>query len=208
MTQGTEGLAAGAPLKIALFGGTFDPIHHGHLILARDCIELLGLDRIVFIPNTISPHKEATVSAPGLARLEMIQAAIQGEPGFYVDDLELRRGGPSFAIETVEEYQRRHPGAKLFYLVGEDNIAKLHTWRRYPELREAVQFVAMRRPADPRAPSGPPRSHDFPVVGRSIEISATEIRKRIAKGASVRYLIPAEALEVIERENLYKETTY
>ena len=132
-------------MKIALFGGTFDPIHHGHLILARDCVEQLQLDRIVFIPNTISPHKESRVSAPSSLRWEMLQAAVAGEPGFAADDLELRRTGPSYAIDTVEEYARRYPGAELFYLVGEDNLLLLHTWRRYEELRQRVQFVAMSR---------------------------------------------------------------
>lgn len=195
-------------MRIALFGGTFNPIHHGHLILARDCVEQLQLDQIVFVPNTISPHKEAAVSAPPPLRLEMIQAAIAGEPGFKVDDLELRRGGPSYAIDTVEEYQRRHPGAELFYLVGEDNIALLPTWRRYEELKRLVQFVAMSRVGTRSDPSLTAPAHEFQIVGRNIEISATEIRMRVAKAASVRYLVPDEVLEVIGRENLYKEMTY
>ena len=188
-------------MRLGLFGGTFDPIHHGHLILARDCVEQLQLDRLIFIPNTISPHKEARISAPGSIRLEMLRAAIEGEPYFSVDDQELLRGGPSYAIETVEEYQRRHPGAELFYFIGEDNLAKLHTWRRYEDLKERVQFVAMSR-------TGNSPQHPFPVIGRNVEISATEIRMRIAKGAPVRYLVPKEVLEVIERENLYKEKSY
>jgi len=118
-----------------------------------------------------------------------------------VDDLELRRGGPSYAIDTVEVYQQANPGADLFYLVGEDNLALLHTWRRYEELKQRVQFVAMRRRGD-AAP------HSFPTICRHIEISATEVRMRVAKGASVRYLVPDGVLEVIERENLYKEKTY
>lgn len=188
-------------MRIGLFGGTFDPVHHGHLILARDCVEQLQLDRLVFVPNTLSPHKEARLSAPGPLRLEMLQAAVKGEPKLEVDDLELRRGGPSYAIETVEEYERRAPGAEFFYLVGEDNIALLHTWRRYEELKQRVKFVAMSR-------GGHPANHPFPVVRRNIEISATEVRMRIAKGESVRYLVPDEVLEVIGRENLYKDMTY
>jgi nicotinate-nucleotide adenylyltransferase len=191
-------------MKVGLFGGTFDPVHHGHLILARDCVELLELDRLVFIPNTLSPHKEARLSAPGSLRLEMLRAAIQGEQRFEVDDLELRRGGPSYAIETVEEYHRRNPGAELYYLVGEDNLPLLNTWRRYEDLMRRVKFVTLSR----RDRGDNPADHPFPVVRRNIEISATEIRMRIAKGESVRYLVPDEVLEVIGRENLYKEMTY
>ena len=99
-------------MKIALFGGTFDPIHHGHLILAREAVEQLQLDRLIFIPNTISPHKLARITASAELRLEMIRAAIEGESRFAVDDLELRRGGPSYAIETVEEMRSRYPEAK------------------------------------------------------------------------------------------------
>ena len=188
-------------MRIGLFGGTFDPVHHGHLLLARDCVEKIQLDRLVFIPNTISPHKESLTSAPGPLRLEMLQGAVAGEPHLEVDDLELRRGGPSYAIETVEEYERRFPEAELFYLIGEDNIAKLPTWRRYAELMQRVKFVALSR-------RGEVGGHPFPLVQRDVEISATEVRMRVAKGASVRYLVPKEVLEVIERENLYKEKTY
>ena len=186
-------------MKIALFGGTFDPVHHGHLILAREAVEQLRLDRLIFIPNTLSPHKQALAAAPAELRLEMVRAAISGEPQFETDDLELRRGGASYAVDTVEEMRRQHPDASLVYLIGEDNVAELHTWRRSAELQALAQFVVLSR-------TGHPRRHSFPVVERDIDISSTEIRKRVAKGASIRYLVPEKVLEIIERHNLYKET--
>ena len=185
-------------MKIGLFGGTFDPVHHGHLILARAAVEQLHLDRLIFIPNTISPHKQARLSAPARLRLEMVRAAIAGEVSFDADDLELGREGPSYAIDTVLEMRRRHPEASLYYLIGEDNAAELHTWRRSGDLQALAQFVVLSR-------TGHGRSHSFPVVERDIDISSTEIRKRVAKGASIRYLVPEKVLEIIGRNNLYKD---
>ncbi|MEI8342289.1 MAG: nicotinate-nucleotide adenylyltransferase [Verrucomicrobiota bacterium] len=186
-------------MKIALFGGTFDPVHHGHLILAREAVEQLQLDRVIFIPNTISPHKQARLTAPPELRMEMVRAAIAGEAEFDSDDLELRRGGQSYAIDTVEEMRRRYPDANLVYLIGEDNAAELHTWRRFEELQRLVQFVVLSR-------TGHERQHPFPVVERDVDISSTEIRKRVAKRASIRYLVPEKVLSIIEKHNLYKET--
>ena len=186
-------------MKIGLFGGTFDPVHNGHLILARETIEQLQLDRLILIPNAISPHKQTRVAAPGELRLEMLRRAVAGEPKLEVDDLELRRTGPSYAIDTVEEMLLRYPGAHLHYLIGEDNVAELHTWRRANELQRLVQFVVLSRRVHSVV-------HLFPVVERDVEISATEIRKRVAKGASIRYLVPENVLETIETHHLYRET--
>lgn len=185
-------------MKIALFGGTFDPVHHGHLILAREAVERLQIDRLIFIPNTLSPHKQARVTASGELRMEMVRAAIRGEAKFEADDLELKRGGPSYAIDTVEEMLRQNPDAGLFYLIGEDNVAELHTWRRVQDLQRLAQFVVMSR-------TGHGRNHSFPVVERDIDISATEIRKRVAKNESIRYLVPEKVIAIIEQHNLYKE---
>jgi len=185
-------------MKIALFGGTFDPIHHGHLILAREAVEQLKLDRLIFIPNTISPHKMERDTAPAELRLEIVRAAINGEPRFDVDDLELRRGGPSYAIETVEAMRCRYPDATFIYLIGEDNVAQLQTWRRFEELQQLVQFVVLSR-------IGSLKTCCFPIVERAINISSTDLRMRIAKGASIRYLVPENVSAIIEQHQLYKD---
>jgi nicotinate-nucleotide adenylyltransferase len=189
-------------LRIGLYGGTFDPIHHGHLILARDAIEQLGLDRVVFLPAAISPHKLARAPAPAELRRAMVAAAIAGEPRFVLDDSELHRTGPSFTIDSVESIRARTPEARLFYLIGADNLRELHMWRRIEELRQLVQFVIFGRDLGRDHPEA---AHDFPTLPRRIDISATEIRERVARGVSVRYLVPEAVLSLIISHQLYQE---
>ena len=189
-----------APLRLGLYGGTFDPIHHGHLILARDAIEKLGLDRIIFLPAAISPHKLARAPAPAELRRAMVAAAIAGEPRFGLDDSELRRTGPSFTIDSVEQFHARHPEAHLYYLIGADNARELHTWRRIDDLLRLVQFVVFGRGIEDSE-----TARDFPILSRRIDISATEIRQRVACGVSIRYLVPEPVRLLIASHHLYQE---
>jgi nicotinate-nucleotide adenylyltransferase len=184
-------------MRTALYGGSFDPIHHGHLILAREAMEQLALDRVIFIPAAQSPHKLARIPAPPQVRLTMVRAAIAGEARFECDDSETRREGPSFTVDTVETWKKKAPSDKLFCLIGEDNVRELPTWRRYGELCGMVQFVVFGRDA-----SAPP--HDFPSVQRRVDISATEVRKRVAQRRSIRYLVPDAVREIIESHRLYQ----
>lgn len=185
-------------MRIGFYGGTFDPIHHGHLILARDAMEHLELHRLIFIPNALSPHKQTAAPAPAAARGEMIAAAIAGEPGFAWDDLELRRPGPSYTIDTMIEMRSRHPDADLFHLIGEDNLPELHTWQRIGELERIVQFVILQR-----GPGAAPHPY-LTLRHRRLDISATEIRARVARGEPVRYLVPDKVLTLIEKHHLYQ----
>lgn len=188
----------GAVAKIGIYGGTFDPIHHAHLILAREALEKLQLDRVIFVPAAISPHKLNAAPTEAGPRVEMIDAAIAGESCFTVDQLELRRPAPSYTIDTVEELRRRSPDDEFFLLIGSDNLPNLDTWQRAAELRQLVRFVVLHRGARP--------VHcDFPVVARQIDISATEIRNRVASGRSIRYLVPQAVEEIIRRRALYQE---
>lgn len=194
-------------MKIGIYGGTFDPLHNGHLILARDAVESLGLDKLIFVPNRISPFKEGTKPAPAEVRLQMIHVAIAHEPCLAVDDLELHRPPPSYAIDTVRAIESRFPGAELYYLIGEDNLGDLDGWRESEVLRAAVRFVVFKRPGsfvenNPRRPETPL------LLPRQIEISSTEIRSRVAKGLSIRYLVPDSVLELIEHHQLYKESSH
>jgi nicotinate-nucleotide adenylyltransferase len=183
--------------KIGIYGGTFDPIHHGHLILAREAREALDLEKLIFVPARIAPHKRAAFASAEL-RLSMLQAAVEGEGGFEVDDCELRRAPPSFTIDTIEEIQRREPDSEIYYLIGEDNLPGLANWRGFDRLQQMVRFVVLDR-------AGAQPTDDYPVIARKIDISATEIRKRVASGRSIRYLVPARVEEVIRRNNLYRE---
>jgi nicotinate-nucleotide adenylyltransferase len=184
--------------KIAIYGGTFDPIHHGHLIIAREALETLGLEEVIFVPAQISPLKKSAPVANGEIRLLMIRAAIENEPGFAVDDCELRRPPPSYTIDTVKEIHRRKRDAKIDCLIGEDNVDDLIKWHRFAELEKMVRFVVLDR-------TGQQPSHLYQVIHRKIDISATEIRKRVASGRPIRYFVPPAVEEIIYREKLYLE---
>jgi nicotinate-nucleotide adenylyltransferase len=184
--------------KIAIYGGTFDPVHHAHLILARDALELLGFDEVIFIPAAVSPLKKAAPVASGELRLAMLRAAIKDEPKFAADDCELCRPSPSYTIDTVERIRRLHGVTSIYCLIGEDNVDTLTNWHRFAELEKMVQFVVLDR-------RGQPASHCYRVIDRKIDISATEIRTRVASGRSIRYLVPSTVEEIIRREKLYLE---
>ena len=185
--------------KIGIFGGTFDPVHNGHLILARDAVEQLQLDELLFIPAAISPHKLGRSPAAAAVRVEMIRAAIEGEPRLCLDTLELDRPAPSYAVETIEALRSREPAWQFVYLIGEDNVARLSTWHRFDDLSKMVQFAVLDR-------TGLKTEHPFPIVRRHIDISGTDIRNRVARGQSIRYLVPPAVEEVIRRRQLYRES--
>ncbi len=190
------------PSRVGLYGGTFDPIHHGHLILARDAVEQLGLDRIVFLPAAISPHKLASNPTPASVRRDLVGAALKDEPGFILDDREIYRAGPSYTVETVEALKTELPGARFVYLIGEDHLPKLATWHRFEELRLMVEFVVLGR-GSAFAGAG-----SFRTVERRLDISATEIRARVARGASIRYLVPDIVHQLILENHLYQGAPY
>ena len=178
-----ERLSVGGLKKIAIYGGTFDPVHHAHLILAREAIETLDLDKVILVPAAISPLKKAAPVASGEVRLAMLQAAIKGEPKFEVDECELLRPPPSYTIDTVEEIRRRECDASIYCLIGEDNVEQLPRWHRFAELEKIVRFVVLDR-------TGKQPSHSYQLIHRRIDISATEIRRRVAQNESIRYLVP------------------
>ncbi|PYI79958.1 MAG: nicotinate (nicotinamide) nucleotide adenylyltransferase [Verrucomicrobia bacterium] len=193
-----ERLTVGGLKKIAIYGGTFDPVHHAHLILARDAIETLGLDKVILVPAAISPLKKAAPVAAGEVRLAMLKAAIKGEPEFEVDECELLRQPPSYTIDTVEKIRRRECDAAIYCLIGEDNVEQLPRWHRFADLEKTVRFVVLDR-------SGKQPSHSYQLIHRRIDISATEIRRRVAQRESIRYLVPESVGEIVQREKLYRE---
>jgi nicotinate-nucleotide adenylyltransferase len=191
-------LTVGGLKKIAIYGGTFDPVHHAHLILAREAIETLGLEKVILVPAAISPLKKAAPVASGAVRLAMLRAAIRGEQEFEVDECELLRPPPSYTIDTVEEIGRREYDATLYCLIGEDNVEQLPQWHRFTELEKVVRFVVLDR-------TGKQPTHSYQLIHRRIDISATEIRRRVAQNESIRYLVPESVEEIIQREKLYRE---
>jgi nicotinate-nucleotide adenylyltransferase len=185
--------------KIGILGGTFDPIHNGHLILARDAFEQLNLDSLIFIPAAISPHKlQQQPAAPGI-RVEMLRAAIEGEPQFCLDAQELERTAPSYTVDTIETMKARELEAEFIFLIGEDNVAKLSSWHRFADLSKLVQFAVLDR-------SGLKTTHPYPTIRRHLDISASDIRNRVARGQSIRYLVPPAVEKIIRERQLYRES--
>jgi len=153
---------------------------------------------VIFIPARVSPLRKTAPIASDEIRLLMIQAAIEKEPGFAVDDCELRRPPPSYTIDTVEQIRRLKDDATIYCLIGEDNVGNLTKWRRFSDLEKMARFVVLDRTTQQP-------SHVYPVIRRKIEISATELRKRVATGRSIRYFVPSAVEEIIRREKLYLE---
>ena len=182
--------------KIGIYGGTFDPIHNAHMILARQAREELDLEQVIFVPAAVSPFKQGP-AADGKARMRMLRAAIAKEPGFAADDLELRRPPPSYTFDTIAHFQKELGAAEIHCLIGEDNVAGLPRWHRFDELKRMVRFVVLNRTG--RAPA-----HPYRTINRLIDISATDIRKRVASGRSIRYLVPTEVETIIRKGNLYR----
>jgi nicotinate-nucleotide adenylyltransferase len=188
-------------MRIALYGGTFDPPHHGHLILSREAREQLALDRVVFIPAARSPFKPGIEITPPDVRLAMLRAAIEGEDGFALDDSEVTRGGTSYTIDTVLAARERWPGAELFWFVGGDHVRELTKWREWEKLRTLVQFIVFSRDGETTDAFG------FPRITRRVDVSATDIRARVAQSRSIRYLVPEAVRVLIEQHRLYRNPT-
>lgn len=175
-------------MRIGLFGGTFDPPHMGHLIVASDACEALRLDRLLFIPSADPPHKRGLVTATAEQRVQMVRAAIAGDPRFAVDDLEVRRRGISYSVDTLRTIRAREPEAELFFLIGVDQMRQLHSWREPDEIARLAQLVVLTR--DGELPDAESAYRHRTVHVTRVDISATEIRARAAAGRSVRYLVP------------------
>ncbi len=189
-------------MKIGLFGGSFDPVHLGHLLVAQAALEELGLDRLFFIPAAQSPFKPQSQPAPASARLQWLRLALAGKTRCEVDDQEIRRGGVSYTIETLREYAKRFPGAQVYYLIGADNAAKLNEWREAGELAKLAEFVAIPRPGGTAA--------DFPspfrgriLKGFPLGVSSSEIRARVKAGRTIEDLVPPAVAEAVQAARSY-----
>jgi len=204
-------------MKLGLFGGSFDPVHLGHLLAAQAAIEELGLDRLFFIPATQSPFKPASQPAPALARLRLLRLALAGKTNCEIDDQEIRRGGVSYSIETVRDYARRFPKVELFYLIGADNAAKLNEWREANELAKLTEFVALprfvgssgfsrsepSRPLRDGTPNFPPPFRGRTLKGFPLAVSSSEIRARVKAGLPIEPLVPPAVAQAIRAAKLY-----
>ena len=185
---------------IGLFGGSFDPIHLGHLLVAQAVLEAVGLEQLRFLPAGQQPFKQGRHQAPAVARAEMVALAIAGEPRFAVDTIELDRSGPSYTVDTLRLMRSREPAARFAVIVGADTAHDLAHWREPAALPGLADWIVVARPGNTRP--------EFPwpvrvVTVPAIEISATEVRARVAAGRSVRYWVPEAVAGFIGREGLY-----
>ncbi len=188
--------------RIGLFGGSFNPVHTGHLLLAQAALEELGLTRLCFILAAQSPFKVGQELAPAEARLQLLRRALAGRTNCEVDEQEIARGGVSFAIDTVRNYARRFPEAELFYLLGADNVATLPKWREAAELARLAEFVVIPRPGDEPAPLPPPFRGRI-LRGLPFGVSSSQIRARVKAGQSIEQLVPPAVAEAIQNNRLY-----
>ncbi|NIR42507.1 MAG: nicotinate-nucleotide adenylyltransferase [Gemmatimonadetes bacterium] len=194
-------------MRLGIFGGTFDPPHVGHLIVADDAAAALGLDRVLFVPAGTHPLKGDRVEAPSRLRLWMIEAATAGSERFHVDDRELQRTGPSYTVDTLHELTRENPEAELFLLVGSDILAEFDRWHRVQEItRLATVTVLSRAGVDPDEEDTGIETEFRRVEVTNVDISSTEVRERIRSGRPYRYLVPQPVYEIIEEHSLYRRS--
>jgi nicotinate-nucleotide adenylyltransferase len=194
-------------MRTLCFGGTFNPIHHGHLACARAVAESAGFDRVVLIPNQLSPHKaEFADHAPAADRLAMCRLAVDGDPLFSVDDVELTRPSPSYTLETARALKSRGWNV-VHWLIGADQVRSLPQWHGGTALLAEVQFVVMARPGWSLGWETMPESvrnlERAVVVDPLLQISGTDLRQRVRAGRSIRYLVPDAVAEYIRQKGLY-----
>ena len=188
--------------KIGIFGGTFDPIHYGHLITAQSVREIRKLDKIIFIPAYISPHKSEAVTSSPEDRMNMIKIAIEGIDFFDYSDIEIKKGGISFTIDTLKELKKKYD--EIEFIIGYDNIFQFHTWKDPDGIMKLATIVVLKRKS-----SSPPRFKDkyydqaIFVQTRGIEISATDLRERVKKDLPINFLVPPKVMEYIYNNKLY-----
>jgi nicotinate-nucleotide adenylyltransferase len=197
-------------MRLGLYGGTFDPVHLGHLILAEQCREACGLDRVWLIATGSPPHKPGGRTPVG-HRLEMVRIAIAGHSAFAASDIEAKRPGPHYSVETLEAIRRDHQDDELFFLIGADSLADLPTWREPERIARLATIVVVNRPGleevDPgRLPDFGPGSHPLAWVSiPPVGIASSDLRRRLAEGRSIRYMVPRGVEAYIEAHGLYRE---
>jgi nicotinate-nucleotide adenylyltransferase len=189
------------PGRIAIFGGTFDPPHFGHLALAEWARVELALDQVWFVPAGEPPHKRGAAPTAARHRLAMTRLATRGNPGFRVGALECRRAGPSYTVDTVRAFARTHPGSRMHVLMGADTYATFDGWREPAAITRAARLVVALRPGVrvPRA------GRVAWLSNPGIDVSSSALRARAARGRSLRYLVPDAVARYIERHRLYRK---
>ena len=204
--------AAEVPGSIGVFGGTFDPIHHGHLALAEEAREALGLESVLFVPAATPPHKPGHRIASAEHRLAMVEAAIAGNPGFGCTRLEIDRPGPSYTVDTLEGLHGRHDAGHLWFILSSEALAGFPVWREPARILDLARLAVLPR-GDERAIDERWVGEHFPgrgdricfLPGPLLPISGSVVRRRVAAGRSIRYLVPDAVARYIAQHRLYLE---
>lgn len=186
--------------KIGIFGGTFNPIHIGHLYIAQMAVEKCQLDQVVFVPAARNPLKSTKGLVSSKDRLKMTRLAIGKNPYFDVSDFEVRRGGKSFAIDTIRHFKEKYENDKLYFVIGGDTLETLSTWKDIEEINKLVTFVVLHRPGS-ELKKTPYRTKLIPLPG--LNISSTYLRRKVRVGGTVSYLLPGPVRKYIKDKNLY-----
>lgn len=186
-------------MKVGILGGTFDPPHIGHLVGAKRALEQLKLDKVIFVPNNIPPHKKPPV-ASAQDRFNMTKLATEGEKYFDVSDYEIKKGGISYTVETVEHFSKM--GYEIYLLIGEDSLYSFHTWKDYKKILELAKIAWFPRINTKKNYSKIPES--IKIESEILDISSTKIREYVKKGISIRWLVPDKVIDYINKRGLYR----
>jgi len=201
------------PERIGVFGGTFDPIHMGHLVVAEEARVCCALDRVIFVPAKRPPHKPGEPHASACDRLEMVRLAVEDNSHFCVSAMELERPGPSFTVDTLRAIREGHPSSTLFFVMGADSLVHLKTWRDPRGIMQLARFIAVTRPdwdidlavLDRELPGLAANTELLTTV--RLEISSTDLRERVSEGRPIRYQMPDRVEAYIREQGLYIRTS-
>jgi nicotinate-nucleotide adenylyltransferase len=192
-------------MKIGFLGGSFDPVHFGHLIAAQDVLEQYHLDRLILVPAAQAPLKPNDVQSTSADRLTMLRASIEWDHRLEISDYELGKGGISYTIDSVRHFRAQFPGDELFWIIGGDQLPLLHKWKEMNELAKLINFIFLERPKHPTKPHV-----EIPGLvlhrcdGHLIEISSSELRRRVQQKHSLNYFCPQKVIAYIEEKQLYR----
>ncbi|MFA5062644.1 MAG: nicotinate-nucleotide adenylyltransferase [Candidatus Omnitrophota bacterium] len=188
-------------MKIGILGGTFNPVHIGHLILAEEAREKLGLDKIIFVPVNLPPHKGNQDIADAASRFKMLKLAVKGNKYFGVSDIEIKREGRSYTIDTIRVFKKKFPCDQFYFIIGSDLLKYLDEWKDLDEISKLVKFVTATRPGYPLE-NIPPHFETLKI--RAVDVSGFQVRQCIKENKSFRYVVPESVFNFINKKRLYR----
>lgn len=192
--------------RIGISGGTFNPIHLGHLFMAQTALEKFDLEKVIFVPSCWPPHKSRQNVLGASQRLKMVRLAVKDNPFFEASDVEIKRGGKSYTIDTLRYFRRQYPAdTQFFFILGYDSFADLHRWHQINELLKITSFIVINRPGFKPVNPKIPKSKVFWTTMPGLEISSSYLRRAIISGKTIKYLIPDPVLAYIKENNLYQK---